>query len=223
MKSALLIFFAVRNACLTFSHGDFRKHFTLSLSQQDYFREAIEEYFARFMQVVELLGSAVLPEVPITGVLSLTDDTDNNAKALREYLLIAPDGPIDNRTEVLENKGILLFFLDVDNDKFSGMNGFVDGYPYIVVNEQMSPERNRSTIAHELAHLMFNWPQNLEDKSMEAQATAISGAFLFPKSDAIRERGIRRTSISKDMELVAQEYGISMYLLGKRAELSGII
>jgi Zn-dependent peptidase ImmA (M78 family) len=123
----------------------------------------------------------------------------------------------------LENKGILVYICEIDNNKFSGMNGFVNGRPYIVVNKNMSPERNRSTIVHELSHFMFKWPDDMEDKKIEELATAISGAFLFPKSDALRELGIRRTIISKDMLLVAQEYGISMYLLVKRAQLSGII
>lgn len=54
-------------------------------------------------------------------------------------------------------------------------------------------------------------------------ATAISGAFLFPTEDAWRELGIRRTSVTKDITLICREYGISMYLLAKRANLCGII
>lgn len=133
------------------------------------------------------------------------------------------EGPIDNLTEILENKGILVYICEINNEKFSGMNGFVNGRPYIVVNKKLSPERNRSTIVHELSHLMFKWPDDMADSKIEELATAISGAFLFPKTDAIRELGIRRTAISKDMIFVAQEYGISMYLLVKRTQLSGII
>ena len=87
----------------------------------------------------------------------------------------------------------------------------------------MSPERIRSTIAHEMAHFVFNWPDHMEEKETEIMATAISGAFLFPKADAQRELGIRRTKISRDMTLICREYGISMYLLAKRAALCGII
>lgn len=55
------------------------------------------------------------------------------------------------------------------------------------------------------------------------KATAISGAFLFPETDAKRELGLRRTKVSKDMTLICREYGISMYLLVKEAALCGII
>ncbi len=70
---------------------------------------------------------------------------------------------------------------------------------------------------------MFKWPGDLSDEDAEKQATAISGAFLFPKDDAIRELGVKRTSVAKDMLLVAKEYGISMMLLVTRAKLCGIL
>ncbi len=216
-------FLAVRNDKLEFCHGEFRKNSTLSGAQQEYVRESVEEYFNRFMTVVETLGGDVLPDAPTTAVLQLTGNSEEDAQLLRKHLNLAVDGPINNLIEILENKGILIYVFEIDNDKFSGMNGFVNGRPYIVINKNMSPERNRSTIVHELSHLMFSWPDNMEDSTIEELATAISGAFLFPKTDAIRELGIHRTAISRDMLLVAQEYGISMYLLIKRAQLSGIV
>ena len=70
---------------------------------------------------------------------------------------------------------------------------------------------------------MFQWPENMSDKEIESRATSISGCFLFPKLDAKRELGERRKAITKDMLLVCKEYGISMMMLVKRAELCGII
>lgn len=216
-------FLTIRNDKLEFCHGEFRKNTTLSVSQQEYVRESVEEYFNRFMTIIEILGGDVLPAAPATSILKLTGNIEGDAHSLRKHLNLADEGPINNLTEILENKGILIFAFEIENDKFSGMNGFVNGRPYIVVNSNMSPERNRSTIAHELAHLMYKWPDDMEESRIEEIATAISGAFLFPKSDVIRELGIRRTSISKDMLLVAKEYKVSMFLLVKRAQISGII
>ena len=113
--------------------------------------------------------------------------------------------------------------MDLKDRQFSGRNGLVDNRPYIVLNKSMTPERNRSTLAHELAHLMFYWPEDLAEKDAEKMATAISGAFLFPESDAVRELGLRRRYVSRDMENIAREYGISMMLLTKRAEICHII
>ena len=216
-------FLAVRNEDMMFVHGEFRKNSTLTLSQQEFVCESVEEYFCRFMTAVDILGGDVLPDAPVCHSLALTDDDEGNAAILREHLGFSQDGPIEELIGKLENKGILVYECDVDSKYFSGMNGFVNNRPYIVINPYMSPERIRSTIAHELAHLMFVWPESMLDKEIEARATAISGAFLFPKSDAIRELGIRRSSVTKDMTLIAKEYGISMMLLVKRSEIVKII
>lgn len=216
-------FLAVRNDKLVFAHGEFRKTSTLTVTKQEYVRESVEEYFSRFYTVVELLGGEVLPEAPECHALSMTGDIEEDARAMRQHLGIAEEGPVNDLITILENKGILIYVCDIESNKFSGMNGFVNDRPYIIVNGNMSPERNRSTISHELAHLVFDWPEDMDDKEVEDTATAIAGAFLFPKADAIRELGIRRNSVTNDMSLVCREYGISMYLLVKRAQIANII
>lgn len=212
-----------RNEKLVFTHGEFRKGSKLSVNQQEYIREDVEEYMGRFFNVIDILGGEVLPAAPGIHEIILSGNPEEDAKKMREYLGIAVTGPIGNIVELLENRGILVYACDIENHAFSGMNGLVNERPYIIFNRNMSPERSRSTIAHEMAHFMFAWPEHMGEKEIENMATAISGAFLFPKADAIRELGIRRTKISKDMTFICREYGISMYLLVKRAALCGII
>lgn len=216
-------FLRSRDEKLSFVHGEFRKNSSLPVKQQEYVRESVEEYFNRFYSAVEILGGDVLPEAPECHCIKLSNDIEENAKNMREHLRIAEDGPVGNIIELLENKGILVYVCDIENDKFSGMNGMVESRPYIIVNGTMTPERIRSTIAHEMAHFIFSWSEDMGEKEIEDMATAISGAFLFSKKDAIRELGIRRRMISQDMYLVCKEYGISMFLLVKRAQLCGII
>lgn len=216
-------FLAARSDNIIFTHGEFRKNAALTVSQQELVRESVEEYFSRFMTAVEILGGDVLPPAPPCHALELTDDDERNAAALRVHLGISPDGPVEDLIGRLEDKGILIYAYDCDNTQFSGLNGLINERPYIVLNACMSTERNRSTIAHELAHLMFIWPETMPENDAEHRATAISGAFLFPCSDALRELGIKRTAITQDMTLVAREYGISMMLLVKRSELAGIV
>lgn len=212
-----------RNENLVFVHGEFRKGCKLPVNQQEYIREDVEEYFCRFFTVVDLLGGEVLPKAPGVHTLRLAGDPAEDAKKMREYLGITASGPVGNLVQLLENRGILVYACDIDNDAFSGMNGLVNGRPYIIFNKNMNPERIRSTIAHEMAHFIFVWPGDMVEKEAEKMATAISGAFLFPEMDAKRELGIRRTRISRDMIFICKEYGISMYLLVKRAALCGII
>lgn len=216
-------FLSNRNQNLIFMHGEFRKGSKLPVSQQKYVREFVEEYMNRFYTIVDILGGEVLPEAPDCHRLCLSENAEEDAKILRKHLRISDAGPIGNLVELLENKGILICFFDAPSDAFSGMNGLVNARPYVVINKNMTPERIRSTIVHEMAHFIFEWPENMEEKEIEERATAISGAFLFSKEDAKRELGLRRKSVTKDMELICKEYGISMYLLVKRAEICGII
>lgn len=216
-------FLAVRNENLVFSHGEFRKTSSLSASQQEYVRESVEEYFSRFMTAVEVPGGDVLPDAPVCHAIPLSNDAEKNAGMLRKHLGFSLSGPVEDLIGKLENCGILICECNPENSSFSGMNGFVNGRPYIVLNPEMTAERNRSTAVHELAHLMFVWPDGMEEKEAEKMATAIGGAFLFPEADAVRELGVHRSAITNDMLSVAGEYGISMMLLVKRAEICGII
>lgn len=211
------------NDSLVFTHEEFRKNSKLDKSQQEYVREAVEEYFSRFFDTLEILGGEVLPEAPEMDSLKLSEDAEENACRLRRYLMISESGPVGGLIELLENRGILMLKLDIDNEAFSGMNGTVNGRPYIAVNKNMTSERIRTTICHELAHIAFDWNEDMPDKTVENMATAIAGAFLFPKSDAVRELGLRRKAITTDMYMVCEEYGIALSLLVVRAHLCGII
>lgn len=209
-------FLASRNSRLEFKHCEFRKHSILTKSHQELIRESVEEYFGRFFDAVDCLCGDPLPTPPKCYTLKLSGSYQQDALNLRKHLGISEDGPIDELICILENKGIMVCELDIDDNHFSGINGFVNGYPYIVYNKNMNPERKRTTIIHELAHLMFVWDER-EEKANEILATQIAGAFLITDSDLVRELGFKKSRLTKDMILVCEEYGISMYLLVKRA------
>ena len=215
-------FLASRNSKLTFDHREFRKHSSLTKGQQEFIQESVEEYFSRFFDAVECLGGEPLPDAPKCHSLKRTGDCEKDALKLKKSLGLQEDGPIDELIVILENKGFLVMEMNIDNAHFSGMNGFVNGYPYIVINKNMRPERKRTTLLHELAHLMFIWDEGY-DAENEKEATAIAGAALISEKDLFREIGQHKAKLTKDLALVCEEYGISMYLLVKRAAQVGII
>lgn len=213
-------FLASRKGNLVFVHKEFRKHSSMSKTQQEYIQASVEEYFNRFFDAVDCLGGDPLPLPPVCHKLERSGDYEQDALKLRKSLGLQEEGPIDELVGILENKGILVLELEIENDRFSGINGFVNQYPYIAVNSSMRSERKRTTLLHELAHLMFIWDENVDN---ESEATAIAGATLIPQGDLLRELGIRRTRVTKDMTLVCKEYGVSMSLLITRASKVGII
>lgn len=216
-------FLAVRNGNHQYAHCEFRKNSVLTKADQEFVCESVEEYFDRFFHVVDALGGEVLPEYPATRCVRIGHDAEEAAQLLRDHLGFAADGPIQNIMGAMENKGILLFRCKMESEHFSGMNGTVDGRPYIILNTNMTPERQRSTLVHELAHVFCIFPDGMTEKECEDFATAISGAFLCPEKDMIRELGVKRTRITSDMVMVAKEYGVSTLLLMKRANILGII
>ena len=216
-------FLAVRSGNHQYAHCEFRKSSVLSKNDQEFICESVEEYFDRFFIVVDALGGEVLPAYPATRCVHVGHNAEEAAHMLREHLGFAPDGPIQNITGAMENKGVLLFRCSIENEHFSGMNGTVDGRPYIILNINMTPERQRSTLVHELAHVFCVFPEDMAEKEREDFATAVSGAFLCPEKDMFRELGFKRTRFTSDMFMVAKEYGVSTLLLMKRANILGII
>ncbi len=215
--------FSSRNQSLVFQHGDFRKCSSLSEGRQEFVKESIEEYCSRFFTMADILDQGVLATPPVMHEYTLEDDDELNALNIRDWLSISRTGPVPELVSTLENKGLLIQFLDITDSSFSGINGLVNHRPYIFLNRHMTPERQRSTLVHELAHLLIRWPDDISPAECEKRANSISGAFLIPREDALRELGSRRHSITGDMEMVAVEYGISLQLLVKRAQLLGIV
>lgn len=94
----------------------------------------------------------------------------------------------------------------------------------IVHNDDHSPNRQRSNIAHELSHLFLghqpctlltNNKQRQFDSTIEAEASYLSGALLLPNEAAIR---IVRKGLSS---LAPDHYGISRSMLEYRLRVSG--
>ena len=215
-------FIESRNDNLVFKHCEFRKSSKLSKAEQEFVQEYVEEYFSRFFDTIDCLGGNPLPKPIKTHNYKPDSSYHKNALTLRCCLSLPQFGPISNLITSLENLGILVLEVDVDNSNFSGMNGLVNEYPYIVINKNMRTERKRTTIAHELAHMMFNW-NKVSEKEQEKMATLISGAFLITDIDLIRELGNKRSKITNDFSLICEEYGISIYLLVTRAKQVNMI
>ena len=91
----------------------------------------------RFYSVVNILGGEVLPDAPTVNEITLTGNLEEDAKKMREYLGISVAGPIGNLIQLLENRGILVYACDIENDAFSGMNGALtaigESYDYMLV------------------------------------------------------------------------------------------
>lgn len=205
-----------------YEHCEYRKTSRLRKTSQEQIKALTEDYLDRFFAAVEILGEKVLQEVPKIHKLPPSFDAERDALSLRRELGLPLSGAVSNLIGILEDKGILIVKINYADGKFSGRNGLADGRPYIALNSGMTAERQRSTIVHELGHIYFE--QSVAGNAdWERHMTAVSGAFLFPAANAVKELGEKRTCISGDMLMICREYGISLQMLAKRAEIAGII
>ena len=217
IKASALLINPTGSARIT--HAEFRKKSGMSLSSIDMVYEKVDRYLGRFHTILRVLGDAVLPTVPAIDKLPFTD-IDESASRMREYLSLSPTGPVGNIIDTLENCGIIVCQIDIEDDHFSGINGTLNGRPYIAVNKSMTLERQRFTLIHELTHILFAFPANINE---EKTVDGITGAFLFPKDDVIRELGYYRTNVRGELSALQREYGISMQSALIRAKQAGCI
>lgn len=204
---------------LVIEHGAFRKNASITQTMQELILGYVDRYLARLVEVVSCFGDAVLAPVPQFEHVAVTD-FESAGQYLRKILELPANGPIGNITDILENKGYIICPIQIDERHFSGNSGTVNGRPYIAVNTTMPAERQRFTLIHELAHLVFTFS---DDQDEERMVDGIAGAFLLPEDDIKRELGPKRSDIRSDLRYIQHEYNVSMASIIMRAYQTKII
>ncbi len=134
--------------------------------------------------------------------------------------------PIPNMTALLENRGIKVVFPDLPKN-VSGLTCLARKsnrkltVPVIVVNQNMTLERRRFTLAHELGHRLINTESPVNH---EKASNVFAGAFLVPKDHLVLEVGIRRNALAfKEFMQLKRSYRVSAATLLLRLKQVGII
>lgn len=104
------------------------------------------------------------------------------ARAVRA-LWHLPMGPVESMVKTLENAGALIVRSDLYSHRISAISISAPGSPPLfILNVGMSADRERFTLAHELAHLvMHDLPTQAENAEQEADAFA--SEFLMPAAE----------------------------------------
>jgi Zn-dependent peptidase ImmA (M78 family) len=141
------------------------------------------------------------------------------AKALREEWHLGMD-PIENLIQLLEDKGIKVGLVSGFDD-FDACTFTFDGHYVIASKSEISGDRQRFNIAHELGHLILQCQGELDE---EKAANRFAGAFLVPAERAIYELGVYRKDLDvNELYLLKHKYGLSMQAWIYRAKDLGII
>ncbi|MFH1700885.1 MAG: XRE family transcriptional regulator [Candidatus Zixiibacteriota bacterium] len=145
------------------------------------------------------------------------DDIEDLCLELRKEWQLGFD-PIGNLIEVLEDLGVKIVLLDIDEKGFDGFCVWAnENIPVIAISKNWPGDRQRFTIAHELGHLLIKkYNNNLDSENI---ANRFAGAFLFPRPSVLSEIGSSRTSIYIDeLKVLKIKYGLSMQSIIFRAK-----
>ncbi|MDO9436739.1 XRE family transcriptional regulator [Hydrogenophaga sp.] len=180
---------------------DFRKSPHASVKEARAVEASVLDQVERYLELEELLPDAEHPwHAPNNRAFDIEriEDAEQAADALRRVWNLGMD-PIPFMAELLEDKGVKVIALDLP-ENVSGSKAFVRrpdsaDVPVIVVNQGHNGERQRFTLAHELAHLVLRF-SGLSDAEQEKAADRFAGAFLMTKEMLRSLLGPHRTSIS---------------------------
>jgi Zn-dependent peptidase ImmA (M78 family) len=180
---------------------DFRKAPQAGAKEERAVQAIVLDKVERYLEIEEMLPNTYQAwSAPIRSEFNINfiEDAEKAAETLRLIWELGID-PIPLMAELLEEKGIKVIAIDLP-EEVSGSKAFVrsvsqDDMPVIVVNEKHNGERQRFTLAHELAHLVLRCP-SMNDLDQEKTADRFAGAFLMAKEMMYRLLGTNRTSIS---------------------------
>lgn len=180
---------------------DFRKGPQAGAKEERAVQAAVLDQVERYLELEELMpGAEESWHVPVGAHYEIRkiDDAELAAQTLRKDWNLGTD-PIPSMAELLEDKGIKVISLNMP-ENVSGSKAFVkrlqqNDVPVIVVNQNHNGERQRFTLAHELAHLALQFI-GLSEDDQEKAADRFAGAFLMAKEMMHRLIGKHRTSIS---------------------------
>jgi len=205
----------------------FRKKASTSKKTEAQVRAKVHTHVERYLFVEELLDLSTAKWLPPVGPaysVQVLEGADEAADQLRIDWQLGVD-PIQNVVELLEEHGIKVILLDLD-ERVSGVTASVlrpghDPVPAILVNESMTVERQRFTLAHELGHLLLRVQEALDEEKV---ANRFAGTFLLPALGLLAELGEKRERISMgELSSLKALYKVSLLALVHRVGAVGIV
>lgn len=161
--------------------GLYRKKQSLKKKDQDYIEASVnifKDVYINLLNFVEIIKTDIPYYSPVS------DSPANIARKLREYWDVS--GVLDNLIDLLENNGIVVSYIDIDDDKFDGFSCFFDKSYFIFINSRLSGDRLRFTIAHELGHIIMQHVDFMNPKCDE-EANEFASEFLIPEKEAYKD------------------------------------
>lgn len=216
------------NIDITFNNIQFREGH--KILDKDGITEEIKQATQGFLQhlftIEKLVDDKTQFVNPLDGVkVSNSSDVEKAAKTLRKKWKLG-FAPIADVVELLEEKGIIVFEIKINNDEdFTGLSGNYNSIPIIVLNERFTDiGRKRFTALHELAHLLLEFSDDLPDSRIEKFCDRFAGAVLLVDEVIYQKFGKNRTNITlNELKPIKELYGISILAIIVRVSATKLI
>ena len=188
----------------------FRKLSRMSKTRQ----ERVKALAASEVEVLLTLCRALEPtrdEVALTPTtVRSPEDAEKAAMSLRAKWKLG-DQPIESVTATIEDGGGLVVESPCDDDVFDGLSGWAnESVPVVVVSSDVSDDRRRFSLAHELGHLFMD-VRDVNERTEENLAHRFAASFLVTAATARRELGVKRRHLDfRELAMLKQKHGLSM-------------
>jgi Zn-dependent peptidase ImmA (M78 family)/DNA-binding XRE family transcriptional regulator len=202
----------------------FRKKAKLKNKEYHSIVERTRDFIERYLEIESILGIKSTFNNPVSNnYITSKDEIEKAVVGLRKKWQIGLLSPVHKVIELLEINNIKIIELDVSSD-FDGLSTIIRDIPIIVINKGFDNVRKRFTVLHELAHLVFRFPEEYGPKEIEKICHYFAGAFLIPREAFIRDFSSSRSRISLfELIKMKENYGISIQAIMARAKDLGII
>lgn len=189
-------------------HLAFRKHSDLSAMDNERIKHLSQIALENYTRLIERIAPEQLdkPKFSRRKINNATEATEV-AKEMR-ILWNLGNYPIKNLTLILEENGIFTLPLD-EHEKFDGYSILLEdeccnvAIGLTAFNNNHTGERQRFSLAHELAHILF---YSDDEKVNESLAHKFASAFLLPENEIKRIIGVHRRFLTLEELISYKKY-----------------
>lgn len=211
-------FFRPFTVAIDTSKFEFRKSASMGAKKVESIKYMVGAEIEKYLEIEGILGNSTSFSLDYSNILVEGEyEAKLLARRLREDLNIGLDA-IVSAVELLESCGVKIIEIDHD-EKFSGTCNTAETIPVIVINRNMTSERKRITIFHELGHLLMHCADGVDEEKM---CNIFANEVLIPSDKFKSLLGDSRHDISLvELQAIQREYGISVdALMAKAAQLN---
>ena len=207
---------------------DFRARRVSSRRDEDRIGAMVLQRLECYLAIEEVLDMPSMhwdkPKLAPYPVISGLLEADRAASALRNDWGLGLN-PIYDMAELMEDRGVKVFFCQLE-EGIDGLTAHVsrENQPdarVIVVSQDVSRDRQRFTIAHEIGHTVLDISPDID---REEGTYRFAGAFLMPEEVLWAKIGKHRADIDwRELLALKLSFGMSIQAITHRCRNLGII